>query len=135
MGVEFKDVPETAAANEPIIINLIGKEYTFKEPPRKLASAMIGNGLDIMVTHGLMLDEETNEAMQGIGLFKAMPELIDWVADCLLLNKTDCKKLDNEFDMQELGIAFGLIIGHLQRPFVGGLSNTEEAPTPTKKTL
>ena len=128
MALTFKTVPETASEKKPVMISILGHDFPFKEPTRKLAGPMIGAGLEIMVKHGISFDSTTSDVEQSVGVFKGLPEIIDFVADCLDMSGDDRSVFDVDYDIAETGIAFAEIIKHLQRPFAGGSSNTGGTP-------
>lgn len=135
-------VPETALANEPVMVTLAGREYPFKEPGNRRATQLLSEGLRIMGMHSGVFNEEMLEydgkpgsPAPGITIVSQMCEAIEaiypFLYDVLELSEDARADIDNKAMPAEIILAFNAINKALRRPFAG-FETTTEIPTPSQ---
>ena len=125
---DYMDTPKTAAANAPVDVILLGAPFPFREPRKVKATALLGRGMRILAQSGAMDGAEdidlTAQMANAFGLMERVEDIIAFVCDALDFDRVQKARLEAEFDFAELNKAYQTIIEVLQRPFVGGSTDT-----------
>ena len=132
---DYLDVPKTAAENAPVDITFCDVTYQFSEPPKRRTYTLLGRGLQILghSESAKLMDEQggidlLSRNMIAMGAtMEQTPEMLEFVYDAFRMDKKVRKQVENDFVFAELLATFQAIIEVLQRPFVGGRTNTGPA--------
>ena len=135
-------VPIQAAENPPSIIMLAGKAYEFREPGKRRATALFGQGIELVKKHKLFtMDRDGKfeiklaaggDMLDALGtIIDFIPDVLDFLYEALALPEAERKHIDDNFDgTPELMAAFQAVLERLQSPFVGGVRGSAPATAP-----
>lgn len=121
----MQDFEEQALLNPETVITFAGKEYSFKEPCKRDCSIWFGKGMKIAQRHGLAVTD--NSPISIGGFLEAIPDVLDYIFDFLKVSLKERDRINNEFEIENVMLAFNAIVERVSAPFLIG--KTSE-PTP-----